>query len=108
MTDRSDRPVPDRQVSDRQIQSQTPARPQPAPRRDRPVQDWAPLVAGLLLLLVVAVFVLQNGDKVELDFLFFHGRPPLGVALLLAAVLGGLATLFLGFVRRTRSRFRRR
>ncbi len=97
----SDRPEP-------QVQSQTQGRPQPEPPRDRPVQDWAPLVAGLLLLLVVGVFVLQNGDKVELHFLGFESRPPLGVALLLAAVLGGLATLFLGFVRRTRSRFRRR
>ena len=95
-------------LPDRQVQSQTRARPEPQPRPDRPLRDWAPLVAGLLLLLVVAIFVLQNGDKVELDFLSFEGRPPLGVALLLAAVLGGLATLFLGFVRRTRSRFRRR
>lgn len=93
---------------DRQVQSQTEPRPQPHPQPDRPVRDWAPLVAGLLLLLVVAVFVLQNGDEVELDFLGFESRPPLGVALLLAAVLGGLATLLLGFVRRTRSRFRRR
>ena len=96
---------------DRQVQSQAqPQRPGPEPQRppDRPVRDWAPLVAGLLLLLIVGIFVLQNGDKVDLDFLGFEGRPPLGVALLLAAVLGGLATLFLGFVRRTRSRFRRR
>ncbi|HEX2064575.1 MAG TPA: lipopolysaccharide assembly protein LapA domain-containing protein [Acidimicrobiales bacterium] len=91
---------------DRQVQSQVQPRSEPQP--DRPVRDWAPLVAGLLLLLVVAVFVLQNGDKVAVEFLFFEGSPPLGVALLLAAVLGGLSTLFLGFVRRTRSRFRRR
>jgi uncharacterized integral membrane protein len=71
-------------------------------------RDWAPLVAALVLLLLVVIFVLQNGDKVPVKFLFAEGDMPLGAALLLAAVLGGLITLALGFVRRTRSRFRRR
>ncbi|MDP9070707.1 MAG: lipopolysaccharide assembly protein LapA domain-containing protein [Actinomycetota bacterium] len=76
--------------------------------RDHPVRDWAPLVAALVLLLAVAVFVLQNGARVRLNFLFLHGTTPLGVALLLAAVLGGLVSLLLGFVRRARSRLRQR
>ena len=76
--------------------------------RDTPVQDWAPLVGALVLLLAVAVFVLQNGEEVELDFLFLEGTLPLGVGLLLAAVLGGLVSLLLGFVRRARHRLRLR
>lgn len=71
-------------------------------------RDWGPLVAALVLLLVVAVFVLQNSDEVEVDFLFLHGTLPLGAALLLAAVLGGLVSLLLGFVQRTRHRLARR
>ncbi len=75
---------------------------------ERAVRDWAPLVAGLIVLLLVVIFVLQNGDQVPVRFLFFEGDLALGAALLLAAALGGLTTLLLGFVRRTRSRFRRR
>ena len=71
-------------------------------------RDWAPLVAALVLLLVVAIFVLQNSDEVKVDFLFLHGNLPLGVSLLLAAVLGALVSLLLGFVRRARHRFTRR
>lgn len=76
--------------------------------RDDPARDWAPLVGALILLLAVAVFVLQNSGRVDVEFLFLKGRLPLGVALLLAAVLGGLISLLLGFVRRTRHRFSRR
>lgn len=70
-------------------------------RRASP-QQWASLVAGLLPLVAVAVFVLQNTDKVKVSFLFLEGRIALGLALLLAAVLGGVGAVFLSFVRRHR------
>ena len=65
-------------------------------------QQWASLAAGLLPLVAVAVFVLQNTDKVKVSFLIFDGRIALGLALLLAAVLGGVGAVFLSFVRRHR------
>lgn len=77
-------------------------------RRDHPTRDWGPLVAGLVLLGAVGIFVVQNGDDVTLEFLAFEGTLPLGAALLLAAVLGGLASLLLGFVRRARTRIQLR
>lgn len=80
----------------------------PGRPNQRAARDWAPLVAGLVLLLLVVIFVVQNGDEVPVRFLFFEGDLALGAALLLAAILGGLGTLLLGFVRRTRSRFARR
>ncbi|HVE47485.1 MAG TPA: lipopolysaccharide assembly protein LapA domain-containing protein [Acidimicrobiales bacterium] len=65
-------------------------------------RQWASLVAGLLPLVAVAVFVLQNTDKVKVSFLFLSGRLALGLALLLAAVLGAVGAVFLSFVRRHR------
>ncbi len=96
--------------SDAAVEREGDASPGPPVRSegDHPVRDWAPLVAALVLLLAVAIFVLQNGARVRLNFLFLHGTTPLGVALLLAAVLGGLVSLLLGFVRRARSRLRQR
>ncbi len=77
-------------------------------KRDHPTRDWGPLVAGLVLLLLVGIFVIQNGDDVTLEFLMFEGTLPLGAALLLAAVFGGLASLLLGFARRARTRIQLR
>lgn len=70
--------------------------------RPASARQWASLVAGLLPLVAVGVFVLQNTDKVKVSFLLFDGRIALGLALLLAAVLGGVGAVFLGFVRRHR------
>jgi uncharacterized integral membrane protein len=61
---------------------------------------WWALAAGLLVLLLVIVFMAQNGDKVDIHFLWMHGhKVALGLALLLAAVLGALAVVFLGAAR---------
>lgn len=65
-------------------------------------RQWASLAAGLLPLVAVAVFVLQNTNRVKVSFLFFDGRIALGLALLVAAVLGGVGAVFLSFVRRHR------
>lgn len=72
-------------------------------RRASP-QQWASLVAGLLPLVAVAVFVLQNTDRVKVRFLFVDGQLALGLALLLAAALGAVSAVFLSFVRRHRHR----
>jgi len=44
------------------------------------------LVALILVLLLI--FILQNGHRVDVSFLGAHGHLPLGVAMLLAAVGG--------------------
>lgn len=48
----------------------------------------AALFAVVLLLLLI--FILENGQQVDIAFFGAHGHIPLGVALLLAAILGGL------------------
>jgi lipopolysaccharide assembly protein A len=49
---------------------------------------WLASALFALVLLFLLIFILQNGNKVEISYLGMHGHLPLGVALLLAAVLG--------------------
>lgn len=60
---------------------------------------WSALIAGFLILIVLLVFVAQNPDSAELTFLGWHWSLPLGVAILLAAVGGGLITVLVGTAR---------
>ena len=49
---------------------------------------WVAAVVFAFVLLLLLIFVLQNGQRVDVSFLGIHGQLPLGVALLLAAVFG--------------------
>lgn len=73
---------------------------------------WATVVVALVLLLALAVFILENGRHVKVSYLGAHGTLPLGIALLLAAIFGGLVVVFAGTARilqlRRRSRSQRR
>ncbi len=69
--------------------------PYPGETRTRLSGAWTALIVGVVALLVILVFILQNMQSVELSFLVFHGNLPLAVALLLAVVSG--AVLVLGF-----------
>ncbi|HEU0190434.1 MAG TPA: lipopolysaccharide assembly protein LapA domain-containing protein [Mycobacterium sp.] len=60
---------------------------------------WSALIAGFLILIVLLAFVAQNPEAVELTFVTWHWTLPLGVAILLAAVGGGLVTVLVGTAR---------
>ena len=60
---------------------------------------WTAVVAGLVFLTVVLVFILQNLQDVDVRFFTARWRIPLGLDLLLAAVLGGLVVVMAGAVR---------
>lgn len=60
---------------------------------------WVAAVVFALVLLLLLIFVLQNGRRVDVSFLGAHGQLPLGVALLLAAVFGVLLVALPGTVR---------
>src|SRR4051812_29902869 len=62
-------------------------------------RTWTALVPAAAVMVVVLIFVLQNLQRSEVTFLFWSGGLPLGVALLAAAALGGLAVFLLGSVR---------
>jgi uncharacterized integral membrane protein len=46
------------------------------------------LVVLLLALGLLILFVLQNTDEIRIDFLFWHGRWPAWIVILLVALLG--------------------
>ncbi len=53
---------------------------------------WSSLILGFLILIVLLIFITQNTVSTPFTFLTWHWSLPLGVAILLAAVLGGLIT----------------
>jgi len=69
---------------------------------DRDVRAWL-IVAGLALLAAV-IFVVQNSNKVEMDFLFFGGSQPLWLVIVLSMVLGALFGQGIGLVRGRRKK----
>lgn len=82
----------------------------PGPAETRPVVDpplakpqhtrlsglWIALTSGAVVLLVLLIFILENGQKVEISFFGAHGHLPLGVALLMAAIFGVLVVVIPG------------
>ena len=64
--------------------------------RTRTSSAWVAAAFGVVLVLLMLVFILQNGERVPMEFLWFDLRVPLGAGLLLAAVLGALVVVLLG------------
>jgi uncharacterized integral membrane protein len=60
---------------------------------------WVATVAFALVLLLLLIFILQNGQRAEVSFLGAQGHLPMGVALLLAAVFGVLLVALPGTAR---------
>lgn len=60
---------------------------------------WAAVVAALVLLILLIVFILQNQELVLVKFLGFEGSVPLGMALFIAAVTGGVLVAVAGGAR---------
>ncbi|MGW0044553.1 lipopolysaccharide assembly protein LapA domain-containing protein [Rhodococcus sp. NPDC003348] len=60
---------------------------------------WTGLVIGVLVLILLLVFILQNLDSVTLNLFLWEFSLPLGVSLLLAAIAGALIMALAGGVR---------
>jgi uncharacterized integral membrane protein len=97
-----------------------PAAPAPAARtprqhvvkRSRLGGAWVGLALGAVVLILLLIFILENGHKVDISFFGAHGHLPLGVALLFAAALGVLMVVIPGTgriiqLRRTARRHRK-
>jgi lipopolysaccharide assembly protein A len=90
-----------------------PAQPQPPPgpqvpgpqephhviRHTRISGLWVAVAFFAVVLLLLLLFVLQNGRTVDIAYFGAHGHLPLGVALLLAAVCGALLAILAGVAR---------
>jgi uncharacterized integral membrane protein len=71
-----------------------------ARKRDRDVTPR--VIVAALALLAAATFVLQNGNRVKTTFLFFDGRWPLWLVIVLSMLLGVLLGQAFGLLRRRR------
>jgi uncharacterized integral membrane protein len=60
---------------------------------------WSSLILGFLILIVLLIFIAQNTAPTPFTFLNWHWNLPLGVAILLAAVCGGLITALVSAAR---------
>lgn len=67
----------------------SPVQPDP---KDRTIFSglYLGLVLAALVLIFLLIFILQNNEPVQINFLGFSGTLPTGVALLLAAIAGVL------------------
>jgi uncharacterized integral membrane protein len=68
-------------------------------KRTRVGGVWVASGLFALVLLLLLIFILENGGKVKITFFGASGHLPLGVALLLAAVLGVLLVVLPGSAR---------
>ena len=68
-------------------------------KRTRMGTLWFAAGSFAVILVLLLIFILENGRTVEVSYLGAHGHLPLGVALLLAAVLGMLLVVIPGTVR---------
>ncbi|MEU6132161.1 lipopolysaccharide assembly protein LapA domain-containing protein [Saccharopolyspora sp. NPDC047091] len=65
----------------------------------RTAGTWAAVVVATIALIVLLVFILQNLQPTSVTFLGLRGDLPVGVALLLAAAIGGLLVALVGAAR---------
>ncbi|MEX5260419.1 lipopolysaccharide assembly LapA domain-containing protein [Kocuria sp. CPCC 205263] len=94
----ADRPAPGREPAVRQ---QTATDPALDGHQKQGVSGaaWTALILGLLILILLLVFILQNNVPADFNYLGWQFSLPLGVAMLLAAVAGALIMGLVGSVR---------
>ncbi|MGO4493409.1 lipopolysaccharide assembly protein LapA domain-containing protein [Arthrobacter sp. 2YAF22_2] len=74
--------------------------PEPEPRRvTRAGMVWAAVASALVVLVLLIVFILQNQEYVQVKFFGLEGAVPLGIALFIAAVGGGILVAIAGAAR---------
>jgi uncharacterized integral membrane protein len=77
----------------------TPSTPESAVKFTRAAALWSALIAGFVILILLLVFIMQNTESATVHFFGWDWNLPVGVALLLAAVCGGLLTVAAGSAR---------
>jgi uncharacterized integral membrane protein len=60
---------------------------------------WVGLIVGMVFALILLIFIVQNLDKQKIELFFWTAELPLGVSLLVAAILGALITAIIGGLR---------
>lgn len=92
----------------------SPKRPAPKSSPDGPANVtragmiWVAVSAGLILLVLLIIFILQNQDRVSVYFFGVVVELSLGMALFIAAVAGGVLVAIAGAARILQLRSQRR
>ncbi len=73
--------------------------PQSAVKFTRAAALWSALIVGFVILILLLVFIMQNTDDTTIHLFAWEWNLPVGVAILLAAVCGGLLTVAAGTAR---------
>lgn len=60
---------------------------------------WVGLIVGAVITLMLLIFIVQNLDSQRIDLFFWTVNLPLGVSLLIAAILGAVITAIVGSLR---------
>ena len=71
----------------------------PEPRVTRTGVLWTATIGALVLLILLIIFIAQNQHTVPLHYFAFDGTVSLGLALFIAAVLGGVLVAIVGAAR---------
>jgi uncharacterized integral membrane protein len=93
---------PDPDLSQRQYTT-PPGAPPAAPVKkslsSRTGYAWSGLVTGVLILVLLLIFILQNLEQIQVHFFFWDFSLPLGVTVLLSVIGGALVMASVGGVR---------
>ncbi|MEU5261802.1 lipopolysaccharide assembly protein LapA domain-containing protein [Amycolatopsis sp. NPDC021455] len=80
----------------------TPVKPAEPPAKGRPTRisgTWVAVIAGLLVLVVLLIFILQNLDPATVRFFGAEGSLPLAIAMLFSAIGGATLVALIGGAR---------
>jgi uncharacterized integral membrane protein len=92
-------PVPPPLADLPEVSADPAAAPTNAVHFTRAAALWSALIGGFLVLILLLVFIMQNTNSITINFFGWNWNLPLGVAILLSAVGGGLLTVAVGTVR---------
>jgi uncharacterized integral membrane protein len=73
--------------------------PESAVKFTRAAALWSALIVGFVILILLLVFITQNTDSTTIHLFAWEWNLPVGVAILLAAVCGGVLTFAAGTAR---------
>lgn len=88
--------------------SDRPAGSPEVPSRSAVVIKWARLAAAVVIVGLLVAFVVDNSEKVQVGFVFFHAEVRLIWVLVITAVLGAIADRLVPKVYRHRRTRRQR
>ncbi len=68
-------------------------------KNSRTARAWTAWIIGAVILIFLLVFIIQNADSTPVQFFAWEFSLPLGVTILLAAIVGALITALIGGAR---------